>query len=101
MEMFGSVFARRIIAAAYMAAGQAKAEVNPACIAREAFLAALWRARLDGAHLIEVFADGIHVVTMQSSSAAVQLLNVLREPATPTPPPLGAQRQRKRNDPPC
>jgi hypothetical protein len=60
MEMLGRVPARRLIAAADMAADKAEAEMNPSPVRFEAFLAVLGRARRDVLDLVEMRAACRH-----------------------------------------
>jgi len=59
MEMLGGMLVFRRIAAAHVAAGAAKAQMDPRVAHFEAFLAALG-SRLDVAHLIEMCASTLH-----------------------------------------
>src|SRR5262245_45439306 len=56
VEMLRRVLAGRVVAAADVAATEAQSKMNPSPVRLEAFLAALWRARLDVADLVEVSA---------------------------------------------
>jgi hypothetical protein len=63
MEVLRGVLVRRVVAAADVAAAEAKSEMHPRAAGLETFLAAVRRARLHIADLVEVCALLGHVLS--------------------------------------
>lgn len=68
VEVLGSVFVARVVAAADVSAGKAKAQVHPVAPQPQALLAALGRSRRNGSNLGQVRASmGFHELLNRGS----------------------------------